>query len=111
MSTRALGWRRRYVASSGVSSDEVAVSWWRLQGSTRSTAGITSPSERGQALHSVLAEAGAAVQVGQLEEESEPDDDAAERLDQAPGRRGRAARGEHVVDNEDPLAGVDRVAM
>ena len=46
-----------------------------------------------------------------LDQEAEPDDLPAERLDQPAGRGGRAAGGEHVVDDEDLLAGVDRVAV
>ena len=34
-----------------------------------------------------------------------------ERLDQAGRRRGGAAGGEHVVDDQDPLAGMDGVAV
>ena len=36
---------------------------------------------------------------------------AAERLDQAGGGGGRAAGGQHVVDDQDPLVGVDGVAV
>ena len=46
-----------------------------------------------------------------LDQEAEPDDLAAERLDEPAGRGRRAAGGEHVVDDEDPLAGVDGVAV
>src|SRR5215210_5713089 len=111
MSTRAFGCLRRYTASRGVSSDDAAVSWWRLQGRTRSTVDINSPSERDQALHPVLTQAGAPVQIGKLDQEPETDDHAAERFDQA-ARCGRGApRSQHIVHHQDPLARVDRVAM
>ena len=46
-----------------------------------------------------------------LQQEAEADDHAAERLDQAAGGRRRATGGQHVVDDEDALAGVNGVAV
>ena len=40
----------------------------------------------------------------ELDQDAEADDDAAERLDQPHGGRRGAAGGEHVVDDQDPLA-------
>ena len=56
-------------------------------------------------------EAVAAVEESELDEEREAHDLAAEPLDEAEGRRGRAAGREDVVDDEHLLAGRDRVAV
>ncbi len=50
-------------------------------------------------------------EVTELEQEPEPDDHAAERLDQPPGGGGRATGRQHVVDDQDLLARVDCVTV
>ena len=50
-------------------------------------------------------------QLAELDQDADPDDRPAERLDQAARGGGRAAGGEHVVDDEDALVGMDRVTV
>src|SRR5829696_6503949 len=57
------------------------------------------------------AEVGSATEALDLDQESEPGDLAAEGLDEPAGGGCGAPCGEHVVDDEDPLAGVDRVTV
>src|SRR5215218_669941 len=53
----------------------------------------------------------APVQEAELDEGGDADDLAAEPFDQPGGRPGGAAGGEHVVDDQHPLAGDDRVGV
>src|SRR6478672_2744677 len=62
------------------------------------------PSVRRQALDPALSQLGPTLQRADLEHEAEPDDLPVEALDQAGGGRRGAARGEHVVDDQHPLA-------
>ena len=82
---------------------------WRRQGRTRST--VPTDQYTARLSTSRSPEPRPPVQRPDLDQEAEADDDPAELLDQpARGRRG-ATGGEHVVDDEDPLAGMDRVAV
>ena len=58
-------------------------------------------------MHVVARPAGCGRRGSQLDQEAEADDVAAEPLDEAGGGRGGAAGGQHVVDDQHPLAGVD----
>src|SRR5205814_2850775 len=62
-------------------------------------------------LDSAALELGPAAERHQLEQERETDDGSAQTLDQPGGRGGRAAGGDHVVDDQHPLARVHRVAV
>src|SRR5262245_41978918 len=59
----------------------------------------------------VVGELGAAVQEVELDQARDPAHVATAALDEGGGRAGRPARGEDVVDDQDALALVDRVAM
>src|ERR1041384_3698552 len=81
----------------------------RLHGRTRST--VPTGSVHRQAFDGPITELSAATQAFDLDQETEADDDASEGLHQPACRGSSAARGEHVVDDEDPFAGMDRVAV
>ena len=58
-----------------------------------------------------LPELAAASEGVEFDDEAEPGDDAAERLDEHGGGRRGTAGGQHVVDDQDPFARVDRVTV
>src|SRR3989442_6286213 len=117
-----LGWRSRKAVRSGATSEFI---WWRRQGSTarrpstrrsmrRSTV-LTGRSPpllvREQRAELAPGELAPAVEEGQLDDEGEPDHLGAQALGQADGGRRRPARGEHVVHDQYPLAGLHGVAV
>ena len=65
----------------------------------------------GQALDSVTAQFVTAAETVKFDHHRHADDVAAEGLDEAGRRQGRAAGGEDVVDDQDGLVGVDGVTM
>ena len=69
------------------------------------------PSVPDDAGHAPAAEPVAALEEVELDQEREADDLALEPLDQLDRALDRAAGREQVVDDQDPLAGLDRVAV
>src|SRR5262245_29914862 len=108
--TDAFGWRERYEATSGPSGS-VTDGAWRRQGSTRSTVAIPYRLVAEEALHVVPVERLATVEVGQLDDEAESGHLGAEPLHQ-PYRSARGTAGrEHIVDDQDALAGQHAVPV
>ena len=67
--------------------------------------------EADHAVHGVLRELHAAAKVHELDEKSHLHDRGAQPLHELRGGLGRAARREQVVDHDDPLSGMDVVAV
>src|SRR6516165_476420 len=96
VAVEALGWWLRYAVMRGASSS-AAGGEWRRHGRTRLTVAIVAldAQERDDL---VLPQPRATLQIDQLDDEPEPDDLAAQTLDEAHRRRRRPAGGEDVVD-------------
>src|SRR3954451_7842882 len=76
-----------------------------------STGVVTAASVPDDARHPPALEPVAAMEEVGLHEERQPDHDALEALDELDRALDRPARGEEIVDDQHPLARLDRVAM